>query len=161
MTSEADFLAALAPPAGGPPRLRALTPREASIFACVCDTVIAPRPLLPAVAETDAVAAFDRSLAGAPRLNRIGLRLLLHAAELAPRVFAGARLRALGETQRAQLLARAESLRSPRVRELLVLVKSVACLNYYGDPAVSRRLGHDADALIERARALRAAEARP
>ncbi len=144
-----------------PPRLRALTPREASIFACVCDTVLAPQPLLPAVAETDAVRAFDRMLASAPRLNRIGLRALLHAAELAPRAVAGARLRALSGDQRARLLARVEAARSPQLRQLLTLVKSVASLNYYGDATVARRLGHDADAVVERARALRARERRP
>lgn len=141
--------------------LRALTPREASIFACVCDTVVAPEPLLPAVRETDAVWAFDELLARAPRINRVALRLLLHALEMAPRAFTGARLRALGSEQRAKLLARVESSRSPQLRQLLTLVKSVACINYYGDRAVSLRLGYDADAVIARARALRAAEARP
>ena len=40
-------------------RLESLTPREASIFACVCDTVVAPEPVLPPVRDTDAVAFFD------------------------------------------------------------------------------------------------------
>ncbi|HEY6781156.1 MAG TPA: hypothetical protein VI111_09385 [Thermoleophilaceae bacterium] len=144
-----------------PSPLRALTPREASIFACVCDTVIAPEPSLPPVRETDAVLAFDRMLASSPRLNRVALRALLHVAELAPRAVSGARLRALGSEQRARLLARVESMRSPQLRQLLTLVKSVACINYYGDRAVSLQLGYDADAVIARARALRSAEARP
>ena len=62
-----------------------VTPREASIFACVCDTVVAPEHQLPAVRNTDAVGAFDRWLAGSPRPHRAALRGLLHAAELAPR----------------------------------------------------------------------------
>ena len=61
-------------------KLATLSPREASIFACVCDTVVAPEPLLPPVRETDAVQFLDRWLAAAPRLNRIGLRALLYAA---------------------------------------------------------------------------------
>ena len=59
-----------------------LSRREASIFACVCDTVVAPEPLLPPVRETDAVQFLDRWLAAAPRLNRIGLRAPFYAAEL-------------------------------------------------------------------------------
>jgi hypothetical protein len=78
-----------------PVALRALTPREASIFACVCDTVVAPEPVLPPVRDTDAVAAFDRMLTGGPRLHRIGLRGLLYVAELSPWLLRGARLRRL------------------------------------------------------------------
>ena len=61
--------------------LAVLSPREASIFACLADTVVAPEPVLPPVRETDAVAFFDRWMARAPRLNRIGLRALLYALE--------------------------------------------------------------------------------
>ena len=43
--------------------LSVLTPREASIFACVCDTVVAPAPVLPPVRDTDAVGFLDRWLA--------------------------------------------------------------------------------------------------
>jgi len=49
--------------------VRVLSGREASIFACLCDTVVAPEPPLPPVAETDAVDAFDRYLVGTPPLN--------------------------------------------------------------------------------------------
>jgi len=139
-----------------------LTPREASIFACITDTVVAPEPVLPAVRETDAVGFLDRWLAAAPALNRIGLRGLLYAAELAPRALGGrARLRALTEAERAQALATAEAARRPEVRTLVKLIKGIAFLAYYGDDRVMRGLGYDADAVIERGRAVRAREGRP
>src|SRR5688572_27142496 len=65
--------------------LAVLSPREASIFACLADTVVAPEPLLPPVRETDAVAFFDRWMARAPRGNRIALRALLYSLEVGPR----------------------------------------------------------------------------
>ena len=64
--------------------LETLTPREASIFACLTDTVVAPRPLLPPVAETDTAAFFDRWMGRSPRLNRTGFRALLYVVEVAP-----------------------------------------------------------------------------
>jgi hypothetical protein len=142
--------------------LRALTPREASIFACVCDTVVAPEPALPAVRETDAVSAFDAWLAHAPRLNRIGLRALLYAAELAPRMlgFPG-RLRRLDSSGRGEALAAAERAGSHHARQVVKLVEGLAFLSYYGDDRVMLRLGYDAEANLRRARKLRTAELRP
>jgi hypothetical protein len=140
---------------------RVLTPREASIFACVCDTVVAPEPLLPPVRETDAVASFDRLLAASPALNRAALRALLYAAERAPNAFRMKRLRKLGPDQRGRALARLEAVRSPRARELVMLVRGLACLSYYGDDAVMRRLGFDAAERVRRGRELRTAEGRP
>jgi hypothetical protein len=140
--------------------LETLSPREASIFACVCDTVVAPRPVLPPVHETDAVQFLDRWLAQAPRLNRAGLRALLYAAELAPRAVGGrGRLRALPEAERADVLAKLE--RSRRARDLVKLISGIAFLAYYGDDAIMNRVGYDADANVERGRRLRAAEGRP
>ena len=142
--------------------MNVLTPREASIFACVTDTVVAPEPVLPPVRETDAVGFLDRWLAAAPALNRIGLRGLLYAAELAPLVLGGgARLRTLTEAERAQALEAAEAARRAEVRTLVKLVKGIAFLAYYGDDRVMSGLGYDADAVVERGRALRAQEARP
>jgi hypothetical protein len=141
-------------------RLETLTPREASIFACVCDTVVAPGPVLPPVEETDAVEFLDRWLARALRLNRAGLRALLYAAEVAPRaVGGGGRLRSLSEPERASFLARLE--RSRRAAEVVKLVKGIAFLAYYGDDAIMRRLGYDADRNVQRGRELRAREGRP
>jgi hypothetical protein len=140
--------------------LETLTPREASIFACVCDTFVAPRPALPAVHETDAVEFLDRWLGQAPRLNRTGLRALLYAAELAPRAVGGrARLRELSEAERADVLAKLE--RSRRSRDLVKLLRGIAVLSYYGDDAIMLRLGYDADGNVARARELRAQEGRP
>ena len=59
--------------------LRALSGREASIFACVTDTVVAPADGLPPVRDTDAVRFFDERLLdwvatalGQPVAQRIG-----------------------------------------------------------------------------------------
>lgn len=142
--------------------LNVLTPREASIFACVCDTVVAPEPALPAVSDTGAVGFFDGSLARAPRLNRAALRGLLYAAELAPRVLGSpARLRRLDDEQRARALATAEASRSRHARQLVQLLEGIAYLSYYGDAGVRLRLGYDADANVRRGRELRRRENRP
>jgi hypothetical protein len=143
-------------------RLSALTPREASIFACLCDTVVAPEPELPPVGHTGAVAFFDRWLAAAPRPNRAALRGLLYAAELAPRGLGlPARLRRLDQGQRARALAAAEAVRALPARRLVRLLEGMAYLSYYGDASVMLRLGYDADANVRRARELRRREGRP
>ena len=142
--------------------LRVLTPREASIFACVCDTVVAPEPALPPVRKTDAVGFLDRWLEAAPALNRAALRGLLYAAELAPRALGQRRrLRALPAPARAAALDAAGEAQSPRVRALVKLVKGIAFLAYYGDDDVMGRLGYDPDAVVARGRELRAREGRP
>jgi hypothetical protein len=143
-------------------RLAALTPREASIFACVCDTVVAPEPVLPPVRDTHAVAFLDAWLARSPRLNRIALRGLLYLTELAPRAFRQpARLRRLDDEGRVGALAAIEGVRSPHARQLVKLVKGIAFLAYYSDDRVMLQLGYDAEANVRRARELRAKEARP
>jgi hypothetical protein len=142
------------------PGLLVLTPREASIFACLCDTVVAPEPLLPPVRHTDAVASFDRLLAASPRMNRAALRTLLYAAELAPWAVRMQRLRRLHPDQRGRALARLEAIRSHRARELLKLARGLACLSYYGDDAIMRRLGFDAGERVRRGRHLRITEGR-
>lgn len=142
--------------------LRALTPREASIFACVCDAVVAPAGDLPAVAETDAVAFFDDWMARAPSMNRAGMRALLYLLELSPLATgAGSRLRRLDRDARATWLSAVESARSPQVRLVSKLVKSAAHLSYYGDDRVLALRGYDAEANLRRGRDLRAAEGRP
>lgn len=139
-----------------------LSPREASIFACVTDTLVAPEPLLPAVGETTAVASFDRWLWHSPRLNRAGLRAVFVALELAPFALGfRARLRALAPAHRAAALERAERRGPAAVRGLLKIVKGVCFLSYYGDDGVMLQLGYDAEANLRRARALRAREGRP
>ena len=141
--------------------LRVLTPREASIFACLTDTIVAPAPVLPAVKRTDAVASFDRTLELAPRLNRVGLRALLYVAELAPRLLGcSSRMRRLTTDQRAHALQSAQR-SGPAVRGLTKIVETLAMLSYYGDDGVMRRLGYDADANVQRGRELRLREGRP
>lgn len=104
--------------------------READIFACFVDTVVAPVPPLPPVHRTDAVAAFDRWLSASPRLNRIALRTLLLALEVAPRLTgAGARLRRLDAAGRLAFLERAP-------RPVIEPLRAVAGASYYGDAGV-------------------------
>lgn len=142
--------------------LTAITPREASIFACVCDTVVAPEPVLPPVRQTDAALFFDRWMARSPRLNRLGLRALLHAIELAPfGAGFGGRLRALPAEERTAFMDRVEHLAPVQLRPLVKLVKGMAFLAYYGDGAVMLRVGYDAEERVRRGRDLRALESRP
>jgi hypothetical protein len=143
-------------------KLRALTPREASIFACVCDAVVAPEPVLPPVRETDAVAFFDDWMARSPALNRIGMRALLYGLELSPYALRlGARLRRLDRGARTRWLEAIEHAPSAQVKLVLKLVKGAAQLSYYGDERVLLRCGYDADANVRRGRELRLAEGRP
>jgi hypothetical protein len=142
--------------------VRALTPREASIFACVADTVVAPEPALPPVRETDAVTFFDDWMARSPALNRLGMRALLYAIELAPLLTgAGRRLRRLDRDARARWLTAVERSPNGQVRLVAKLVKGSAQLAYYGDDRVLGLCGYDADANLERGRELRVREGRP
>jgi len=141
--------------------LETLTPREASIFACLTDTVVAPRPLLPPVAETDTAAFFDRWMGRSPQLNRTGFRALLYVVEVAPLLMGfGRRMRKLDGAERARYLRSVEHARNPQVRQLVKLIKGFAALSYYGDDSVMRRLGYDAEANLHRGRELRAKEGR-
>jgi hypothetical protein len=99
-----------------------VTARERRVFTRVTDAVVAPVPPLPPVEATDAAAAFERSLAAAPRLNALALRAAF--------LLVGAGLR-----------------RGP----LLKVVRSLSHLHYYGDAGVMRTLGYDADAVLARA----------
>jgi hypothetical protein len=135
--------------------------REASIFACFTDAVVAPEPVLPPVRQTDAVVFFDHWLGRLPRLNRTGLRALLLLAELAPLLTHGHRLRRLDRERRSDWVSRVERSGNGHVRMLMKLMEGAAQFSYYGDGAVMRRLGYDADANVERGRRLRAAEGRP
>jgi hypothetical protein len=140
--------------------LRALSGREASIFACFTDAVVAPEPLLPPVRETDAVAFFDHWMTRMPRLNRAGMRALLLAAELAPLATHGSRLRRLDRARRGDWVRSVESTGNGHVRVLMKLMEGAAQLAYYGDDSVLGQLGYDAEANLERGRRLRAAEGR-
>jgi hypothetical protein len=142
--------------------LAVLSPREASIFACLVDTVAAPRPLLPAVSHTDAAFFFDRWMAAAPRPNAAGIRVLLYALELGPLALGyGHRFRRLPEAERARYVKAIEHSPSPQVRQLTKLMKGAAFLSYYGDDQIMLRVGYDAEANLRRGRELRAGQGRP
>lgn len=143
-------------------RLSVLTPREASIFACLVDTVAAPEPLLPPVHATDAAYFFDRWMAASPRGNAIGMRALLYVVEVLPLLLGhGARLRRLPVADRVRFVDRVEHMPAARVRQLAKLVKGAAFLSYYGDDEIMRRVGYDAAANVARGRELRASQGRP
>ncbi len=140
----------------------ALGGREASIFTCLADAFLAPRPPMPAVRDTETLVSFEAWLCHSPRLYRIGLRLLLYVAELAPLLLgAGHRLRRLDPVRRRRWLARVERVRGRGAHDLVRAVKTLILLCYYGDPAVMAQLGYDADANASRGRELRRAEGRP
>lgn len=142
--------------------LQSIGAREASIFACLTDTVVAPEPLLPPVRETDAALFFDRWLSRSPRLNRVALRVLLHGIELAPLALGfRRRMRALDLAGRVRYLEIAERRGPAPVRALTKLVKGMAFLAYYGDDRVMALVGYDAEANLRRGRELRAREGRP
>lgn len=140
---------------------RTISGREASIFACFTDAVVAPEPVLPPVRDTDAVAFFDRWMELLPRANRAGMRALLLLAELAPIATHGGRFRRLDRDRRADWVRRVEQSGNGHVRMLMKLMESAAQLSYYGNDAVLRRLGYDAEANLRRGRELRAREGRP
>jgi hypothetical protein len=132
--------------------------REASIFACLTDAVVAPAGALPAVRETDAVAAFGRYLARSPAVNRVGLLAMLLTLDLAPLAFGyRRRMRALSPGVRQAYLSRLES---SALSFTLVVLRSLAHVSYYGDEGVMRQLGYDATANVARGLAVRRAEGR-
>ncbi len=139
---------------------RCLTHRERAVVGALADAMAAPAPPLPPVAETDAVDSVDAWLARAPGLNRAAVRAGLIAVGLAPIVLArGRRLLELDREQRSALLQRLS--RNPVTRDLIRVLASMLVVGYYGDAGVSRLLGYDAAANVERGRRLIAAEGRP
>jgi hypothetical protein len=118
-----------------------LSPREASIFACVADTLLAPAPPLPPIDKTDAVRAFDAWLALAPPINRMGLRAVLLGLEIAPRLTrARTRWRRLSPPARLAVLDRLAQ--RPGGRTLVEALRASAAVSYYGDAQVSALLGY-------------------
>jgi hypothetical protein len=142
--------------------LTVLSPREASIFACVVDTYCAPAGDMPAVRETDAALFADRLMAHSRALNRIGFRVALHVAELGPLTTGHrARLRRLAPEDRRDFALSLDRSRHLPGRALGRMLKLVATLAYYGDDGVLATLGYDPEAKLASGRALRAAEGRP
>ncbi|MBA2506982.1 MAG: hypothetical protein H0V29_13745 [Thermoleophilaceae bacterium] len=142
--------------------LTTITPREASIFACMTDALVEPGTELPPVGDTDAVAFFDRWMGRSPRLNRAGLRGILVVLEISPRLTGrSGRMRRLPRADRGAYLRDIEASGPAQIRQLAKAVKGICFLSYYGDDGVMQRIGYDADANVARARALRAKDARP
>jgi hypothetical protein len=135
-----------------------MTRRERGTVGILIEWAVAPEPPLPAVAETDAVAAFARNLEQGLRLQRLALRVVLAALELLPLLAGeGRRLSRLSRDRRVGLLGRLEhGLAAPLGDALAAL----AHLSYYGDLGVMRELGYDPERVRERGRALRSAEGR-
>jgi hypothetical protein len=137
---------------------RSLSPREANVFDCLVDMVIAPPPGLPSLRTVDTAGFLDRYLAASPAPNRAALRGALYALEMGPLALGyRARLRQLGPERRAAYLTALERGRAaPAVQAL----EAVAKMAYYGDDAVMVALGFDPEAVVARGRELRAREAR-
>jgi hypothetical protein len=139
-----------------------LAPREASIFACLVDTVAAPESFLPAVAQTDCAFAFDRWMAAGPALNARGMRGLLLALEVMPLAMGyGKRFRRLPAEERARFIHAIDRTSNQHVKQLAKVLKGAAFLAYYGDDRVMLQCGYDAQSNVERGRALRLREGRP
>ena len=118
-----------------------MTRAERRAVRRLVEAAVAPGGELPAVEQTDAVAAFEAWLRAAPAPNRAVLRVLLRTA-------------ARGDVER-----RVESGRG-RLAGATQLLARVAAHCYYGDEAVMRRLGYDAREVAARGLALRTAEGR-
>jgi hypothetical protein len=138
-----------------------LTRRERAVVAALADTMVAPVAPLPAVADTDTVDAVAAWLAASPAINRLGLRAGLAILALAPLAF-GHRggLAGLDRATRTAVLHRVERSRVGLLRTLVRALTSMMMLSYYGDDAVMRQLGYDADANVARGRRLIAEEGR-
>jgi hypothetical protein len=122
------------------------------------DAVLAPRPPLPAVADTDALAAFARYLGASPRPNRIALRAGLRALDAGPRALGFRRgLRALAPERR---LAYVQRLQAGPLAAPVKALAGLAAVSYYGDDRVMRLLGYDPEARLARGRELREREGR-
>lgn len=143
-------------------KLRTVSPREASMFACITDAMLRPEPDLPPVSETTAVYFFDSYLSCGPKLNAVGFRAVLWCCELAPFITGyGKRFRRLDAYERARFLQGWSESRVPQLRASFKLIKSIGGLSYYNDGGVLKRCGYDPDANVARGRALREKEGRP
>jgi hypothetical protein len=136
---------------------RALPPREAAIFAALTDAYCAPVPALPPVGESDAVAFADDLAAASPAVNRAGFRVILRLVDVAPFVRGyRARFRQLARAQRHDFVRGLDASRWFILRTAGRLLKTITLMSYYGDAAVLRALGYDADANLARGHRLRA-----
>jgi hypothetical protein len=138
-----------------------LTRRERAVVAALADTMAAPEPPLPPVAQTDTVAALEAWVAASPPVNRMGLRGGLAVLGLAPLALGYRRgLVGLDRAARTAALRRLERSRFAPLRTLMRAFTGVVLITYYGDDGVMRLLGYDADANAARGRRLIADEGR-
>lgn len=149
-------------PTVGSPKLLAITPREASIFACATDALLAPEPQLPPVRETAAATNFDVWMHASPKMNRVAVRAGLYLLEIAPCFTrGGARFRRLTPPQRREFLSPSGRRRPVWQAAMVDTLRMLSAAVYYGDDRVAIALGYDADARVARGRELRANEGRP
>lgn len=142
--------------------LRSISPREASIFACLVDVYCAPGNGFPPVARTNAVDFLDLWLDRSPRANRLAFRGLLYLAEVGPLAGGfGTRMRRLSPERRLEYVLSLDHSRVMPLRAASKVLKVAASLGYYGDAQVLRLVGYDPDAVLERSRELRRIEGRP
>lgn len=120
-----------------------MTGRERAAFTGLVEDVVRPGGPLPPVARTDAVAAFERWLAAAPRLNRLLLRGALLAIDR--------HTRRLPRPERERFLEDAPG----RLGAAAQLLARLGAHCYYGDAEVSRRLGYDPAGRLRRAAEIR------
>ena len=73
----------------------------------------------------------------------------------------GKRFRRLPAEERARFIRGLERTSNKHVKQLVKVLKGAAFLAYYGDDDVMRQIGYDAQANLERARAVRLREGRP
>jgi hypothetical protein len=101
-------------------------------------------------------------MAAGPALNARGMRGLLLALEVMPMAMGyGKRFRRLPRAERTRFVRAIEHSSNRHVKQLVKALKGAAFLAYYGDDAVMRQVGYDAQANLERARAVRLSEGRP
>lgn len=110
-----------------------MTARERRMVERLVTEAVGTGAPLPPVGRTDALTAYEAQLALAPLPLRTLLRVMVAATDAAPRRLASAR----------------------------IVLRRLAARSYYGDPAVMRQLGYDAEAVVARATAARIAEGRP
>lgn len=140
------------------PGLVVLSPREADVFACFADAVVAPTGSMLSISRSGAVERFDAWLVAASPLERTGLRGALWAIEIAPLLSgSGGRLRRLGVERRRAFI---DGMRFAPLAVLIRLFCSAARLCYYSNDEIMRELGYDPETVLARGRKLRKREQR-
>jgi hypothetical protein len=149
------------------PELKVLSRREAAIFTSLTEAYCAAgagaeRGKFPPVAETDAVAFIDDLASRSRRVNRIGFRLLLAFADLAPLARGyRRRFRKLDSGSRSSFLHGLDKSRWLLLGVCAKLLKTLTMMSYYGDERALRAAGYDFESKLARGREARQRDARP